>query len=387
MNNKLSFYTIIQGNEPIILLKDPGMIPQMMSHLGYKCFFVSYIKEEKIEKKISNQIHGMELIHLNDDRKGRELSLTSLNILRFIWKNAKKIDVLNLYFLKHSILYACLFKILNPKGILYLKLDLNAYIMESMESQKIEHIRRFAFKSYLKNIPDIVSIESQTGFDYVKNRYGINTPKLIKIPNGIDDLLIKNSGLSINKFQERDNVILTVGRIGSKEKNNEMLLDAIIKIKELKDWTVMFVGPVTPSFSEKVKEVKKQHPELSDKIILKGAIYDRIELFRIYNKSKVFCMTSDYESFGLVYVEALYFGNYILSTKVPALIDFTRKDEEIGKCITDSTCLSKELSSIINEENKIDNSFNKRVNHALDFSWSNLCKQLDIAIQSRLNKK
>lgn len=61
MNNKLSFYTIIQGNEPIILLKDPGMIPQMMSHLGYKCFFVSYIKEEKIEKNIkSNSWNGVD---------------------------------------------------------------------------------------------------------------------------------------------------------------------------------------------------------------------------------------------------------------------------------------------------------------------------------------
>lgn len=79
------------------------------------------------------------------------------------------------------------------------------------------------------------------------------------LPNGIDLNRVRESaGRPV--FEQKENLILTIGRIGTEQKNNELLLKALADIK-LKDWSVQFVGPIEESFKSKI--------DLFLKIILK----------------------------------------------------------------------------------------------------------------------
>lgn len=68
-------------------------------------------------------------------------------------------------------------------------------------------------------------------------------------------------------------------------------------------------------------------------VILLGNIEDKNLLYDDYDRAKVFLLTSRWESFGIVLVEALRFGNYIIATEI--------ENEEQYK---------KEILKIINEE-------------------------------------
>lgn len=98
----------------------------------------------------------------------------------------------------------------------------------------------------------------------------------------------------------KDNIILFVGRL-SKEKGLNYLLD-IWKIIESKynDWKLVIVGD---GDSRKFVESKITKLELK-RCYLEG--FQSSEAY--YNKSKIFCMTSLFEGFGLVLVEAMKFG-------------------------------------------------------------------------------
>lgn len=135
-------------------------------------------------------------------------------------------DVLNLYFLKFSIFYALLYKILNPRGILHLKLDLDVYSNRALERKWYNNFRLLVFQQYLRHIPTFVSAESTESVSYIRDKYKIDYPKLLHIPNWIDNKLIEELGICIRPFQEKENLIISVQRVGSYQKNSEVILDA-----------------------------------------------------------------------------------------------------------------------------------------------------------------
>ena len=124
---------------------------------------------------------------------------------------------------------------------------------------------------------------------------------------------LKTNFPTINSFEEKENIILSVGRIGAVDKNYKMLLDAFIQAN-LSDWKLILVGPIEVAFQEKVNQLFIENPILKTQIKLVGNVEDRISLYNYYNRSKLFCLSSPQESFGISFVEAMYFGNYIIGT-------------------------------------------------------------------------
>lgn len=54
--------------------------------------------------------------------------------------------------------------------------------------------------------------------------------------------------------------MITVGRIGTEQKNNEMLLKVIDKI-DLKDWKIYIIGPYTEQFKRYYDDFIKSNPD------------------------------------------------------------------------------------------------------------------------------
>ena len=372
------FVTIFPICENVHLTKDLGQIPYFLHKLhGYDSTIVCYKNSEHYDN-ITSEVKGLKIDFI--ENTGR-LSFLERGVLKYIYKNAKQIDVLNLYiFSKFTFVYGILYKKLNPKGFLFLKLD--GYNETFAAGNKIAHstnpiknsILKYLEKSFLKKV-DLVTIENQEGEKLVQKMFPSIASKVMYLPVGVNDLFLNEVFTNKQKsFKEKENIILTVGRVGEEIKNQKMILRALTKT-DMKDWKMVFVGPVNDSFKLYFNELCIKFPYLKEKVIFTGNISNRVELYEWYNKSKVFCMTSLKESFCHSISEALYFGNYIIGTEgIMSMKDVT----DTGKYgVTlksdDDTVLAATFQKVIDDDSQLSALYPEIVNFSRKyFVWSTI---------------
>ncbi|MDR3300701.1 MAG: glycosyltransferase family 4 protein [Candidatus Accumulibacter sp.] len=126
--------------------------------------------------------------------------------------------------------------------------------------------------------------------------------------------------------KKKENIILTVGRIGTQQKNNEELLVAFAKIAgRLPDWKIHLAGPVDDRIKPFISDYFAAFPDLKDRVIFLGNIVDKADLYAEYSKSKIFVLTSVFEGAPNVYAEALFHGCAFITSDIDAaddIIDF-----------------------------------------------------------------
>ena len=166
------------------------------------------------------------------------------------------------------------------------------------------------------------------------------------------------------------------GRL-TKQKNPIKFIEIVSKIKE-KNKNVKVVmlgdGELRNSCKEKIRVLN-----LEDNIKLLGFVKNP---YIIMSKSKIFCLTSDWEGYGLVAFEALTLGLPCVVSKVGGLVDIV--DENCGKlCIKekefvdsinniliDTNIYNILKNGAINKSEKLDN-FDQYMNN-LDRIYKNL---------------
>jgi glycosyltransferase involved in cell wall biosynthesis len=193
----------------------------------------------------------------------------------------------------------------------------------------------------------------------------------------VNDYFIKNN-IELLPFDKKQNKILISGRIGAPEKNHEILLNVLPKLN-LKDWKVFFVGPVDKAFQSKINNYYDQFPQLKNKVVFKGEISNRIELYQQYNQSKVMCLTSEKESFGIAMAEALYFGNYLIGTDGMFAFDELSNNEKFGVKLpfNKSDELQHILQQIIDGKIELHKLSQQSTNYAENnFTWSKIVQKL-----------
>jgi glycosyltransferase involved in cell wall biosynthesis len=382
------FVTIFPICENVHLTKDLGQIPYFLHKLhGYDSTIVCY-KISAHYNNINGEVKGLKIDFI--ENTGR-LSFLEKGVLKYIYKNAKQIDVLNLYiFSKFTFVYGILYKKLNPKGFLFLKLD--GYNETFAEGNKIVHstnpikntILKYLEKSFLKKV-DLVTIENQEGEKLVHNMFPSIASKVMYLPVGVNNLFLNETFANKQKsFKEKENIILTVGRVGEEIKNQKMILKALTKT-DMKDWKMVFVGPVNDSFKVYFDELCVKFPHLKEKVILTGNISNRVELYEWYNKSKVFCMTSLKESFCHSISEALYFGNYIIGTEgIMSMKDVT-DNGKYGVTLKsdDDVALASTFQKLINDDSQLSVLYPEIVNFSrMHFVWSNIIGKVNEQINN-----
>jgi GalNAc-alpha-(1->4)-GalNAc-alpha-(1->3)-diNAcBac-PP-undecaprenol alpha-1,4-N-acetyl-D-galactosaminyltransferase len=181
----------------------------------------------------------------------------------------------------------------------------------------------------------------------------------------VDNLYLKEE-IQLRSWEEKEDIIITVGRIGTYQKNTELFLEALKEV-ELNNWKVYILGPFELPFQTYIDTYFKLNPQLRDKVIFTGNIIDRKELFEWYNRAKIFCLTSRFEGFPITFPEALYFGNHIISTPVSSALQITNYSQ-FGKVVKAET---KDFAAAIQEG--IEEGFltSKRYESTLKFSRTN----------------
>lgn len=176
--------------------------------------------------------------------------------------------------------------------------------------------------------------------------------KMINIPNGVDYKYLYEKGMQYD-FDEKENIILSVTRVGSEEKNTEMLIEAFTSIENIENlgWKLKIVGPIEEEFKDYIDNYFENNPTMKDIVEFTGAIQNREELFNEYKKAKIFSLTSNFESFGIAFIEAASFGDVIVSTDVGIAKELTCEGNGVLVDIEDVNALKKELKKYMLNDN------------------------------------
>lgn len=368
MSKKLVF--LFLTIEKDLLGKDVFLVPYYLGqvlNMGVKIIYL----ETDTNKDIPHNYRGVELERIRPGKIHREAAF-----VKYLIRNAKEIDFLMLFHLRYfTAILGILYKILNPKGYTYIKSDGQGFMRKETRNSKslLHKIVIPLYNIFLKSI-DILSVETRTAFNIATREkiYGVDISKKVKMMiNGFDEELLQTFNIIEKKIEEKENLIITVARIGAYEKNNEIILEAA-KLISFKDWKIKLIGPVTDDFREKCQLFFEEFPQLREKLIFTGPIYSKRELWEYYNSAKVFLLTSRFEGFAIVYAEALRFCNYIITTDVGG----ARETLEIGngEIIEQNNPihLAHTIQTIINGKNlKCDINSN-------DISWRNLVDKLNL---------
>ncbi len=309
----MRFVTLFLKTENVHLIKDVGMIPyHLYKDHGLDCTVACY-KNSEDYSYADNEVKGLKLDLVEKSGSG-----IIVDGMKYLVRNARKIDILNIYHLNlSSYFYEIVYRIFNRRGRIYLKLDMNpAGFISCFKKDPVGIIKRATIRR-----ADIVSVETSQMLKKLKRFYG---DKVIFIPNGC------YTGTDTHNTAEKENIILTVGKLGTYEKATEVLLEAYaeyIRRSPGSDWKLRLIGSIDEGFKPYIDEYYRRYPNMKDRVTFTGPINDREELDREYERARVFTLPSLSESFGIVLVEAALKGCYLItSDMVPAGYDISDKN-------------------------------------------------------------
>lgn len=371
------FALLFDDLQSVHLFKDVGQIPfQMQRHFGYDAEIVCRRNEEKY-------------LYLDDALQGLKVVFHDGHPYRHLLKHAREIDVLMLFHISTETIYrGLLYKVLNPSGLLYVKADMSGESIRYSRWGERNFItqtkRMLLFNRFVKRV-DIVSFETERAYRGVSN---LPQEKKLLLPNGFDPDFIDWYGVRRREFTEKENIILLVGRHGDYAKNTELMLDALEVLADIGDWQVWFVGPMSEEFEKRKDRFLDQFPRLADKVKFTGQIDDKRQLFELYSRAKVLCLTSRWEGFPNVAVEGLALG---MIPMMPDSIACTADIIDHGRCgigfrQDSKEGLSASLNGLLAMRDELEFMAQMAQQHFnRSFRWKYILKCLDERIKLQLN--
>lgn len=364
------FVTLFPNLENVHLIKDVGMIPYVMyKDYGYDAYVAGYGGADYSYFK--TDVIGLKWLELK-----RRCNSNLINGILFLIKYARKIDVLNLYHYQvTSFVWTVTYKMLNPKGKVFLKLDINTESGKKMTMKKGSV--KWLLTKYVLGLCKIVSCESVEFQSYTKGLWPI---RLTHLTNGV----LKKD---ICPEQSKEKIIMTVGRLGTKEKATERLIEAFENaIKDISnDWKLYLVGSMTDNFKEYLTEKIQNNEGLKSRTVVAGEINDRKKLAELYRKCVIFSMPSVHEGFSLATIEALAKGCYLLLSDLQSFREISM-NEKYGRLFEkddmDSftnamiqTCQKYEREGSLINYRELQEDMQKYS------SWESICEKLDAEIK------
>lgn len=173
--------------------------------------------------------------------------------------------------------------------------------------------------------------------------------KSVIIPNGIDEYWITNSKKQIKPLRDKIDLLF----IGTIDKNKNLLFNINICKELLKRGYYCNLHIVGDGIEKQkcIQYVKKNN--LHNHIFFYGKILDKSRLKSIMKKCNIFLLNSKFETFGLVYAEALSQGLSLLYTRGQGF-DGQFKEGTVGYSIEYNNiqeCISKILELLEIEQN------------------------------------
>lgn len=333
-----SFYTMMENLSDVHLGKDVGLIPYVLNKEGLtNSYIVAYDKKEVDFPSLKSTVPGLKIVI-----RKKYTGNTILDGCIWLIFNSRKIDILNLYHYKPStFIWIPFYKFFNPKGKVYLKLDIDPTAGMKMKMKKGSF--KWILTKRILGKCTLITCETKIFKEYADKNWPI---KIEYIPNGI---LLRDLKI---KLDYKEKIIMTVGRLGTKQKATEILLEGFQRASSeiSNDWKLILIGSMENDFKEYFKSFLKEHENIASRIIYKGEIKDRQLLNKAYEKCKIFILTSRWEGFPLAGMEAISKGDYLLTTDLYSFKEMNNNGKfgDIFR-INNVTELSEKIIKICND--------------------------------------
>lgn len=296
------FYYEDIGNQH--LYKDVGSIPLAFAKYNNWDATFAYVN---FNGKIQDPNYEKYVTLMPIEKRGSAF----FSISMFLLRNAAHYDVLNFYHLvKKHLLFLIIAKCRNPHIKIYVKTDMSRTSLNHLHKGKIMD---FFIKvlDYFGLLPELCTVETKK---YVKilNQTSLYKNRIQYLPNGF----WSDAEIPIDLADKKENIILTVGRLGTRQKNTELLLDSFaeIPVDERKNWKLLLVGSYTREIFEKAEDMIEKDSSLRGNIVFTGNIENKERLNQYYTRAAVFCLSSRGESFGIALIEAIHHGCFPIVT-------------------------------------------------------------------------
>lgn len=375
-----NFTCIFPSAGNVHLVKDVGMIADTLARdHGWDGRLVCLDRGQELSY-LHDPVDRLKVDFIPDDPGYRMFRDPPRSLEPYLRSHARSIDVLQLlHNTRETRRIAKSFRRLNPKGKIFIKLDadmewLTGEIERSRKSP-IHWIKEHLLADlFLGRVPDLLTAETGVAVQAVGRLYPRSREKISVLPNGIDERWLCANGFAEIHRDRKEDLVLVVGRIGHHQKNHEMLLGAL-RLCSPGNWKIAFIGPVEDGFQAAIEEFFVERPDLRDRVSFVGEVVDRRELFVWYERAKVFCLTSRWESWCFALLDALRFGCHIVSTPVQSLPAIT-EGGRFAEVIETVEELSNRLQSVFEGRTEPLANFAAGMGYAKGFSWSSICETL-----------
>ncbi len=209
----------------------------------------------------------------------------------------------------------------------------------------------------------------------IGDTYKIDENKIKKIIPGVDKkIFIPDSSV------EKENIILSIGRI-QKQKGQIQTLEFLNNFKKIeKDFKCYFIGgPSGKNGNEYLNELKQSveefnlntHVEFLDNL-------PQTEIIDLFKKAKLMIHTSQFETFGLVAIEANAMGVPVLTTNNGSLMEIIENNK--NGYLTDSLLdgnVNNFVNNLFNDDAKYEEIFSSCIEKSKKYDWVKTTNELE----------
>lgn len=221
----------------------------------------------------------------------------------------------------------------------------------------------------IMNSANIVSASSEYEKELIINSYGIDNLKIKYVSPGVNQEMF-----SIDNEIKRENIFLSIGRVQSQKGQMETIkfLNSFRKVEN--DFKCFFIGgPSGSSGEEYFKELTDMinSCNLEDNVEFIGSLSQQ-SICTYLNKAKLLIHTSQFETFGLVALEANAMGVPVLTTNLGSLKEIVehKKNGFIAEDIKNIDSINF-VKQLIQDENFFTDFSKRSIRKASNFSWEN----------------
>ncbi len=361
--------------QPAQLHKDVGQFPlQLARELGWQSELVYWMPTQVPLNEPEGFARWVRRVPVSySPSRARH----TLMFWRYLVEAARRIDVLLVYHLtSESLGNIALYKALNPRGVAVLKLDMDHRGLAAFEQSEVLSKRWALMHLFAKTPADFLIVETVGIYERLRPHVQRMGHRLHVVPVGIDC----SERFDVEQvLREKEDVVLTAGRLGGVQKNNEQLLCAIEQLSPgvLGKWQFWFVGDRAPEFEARVRELRRRRPDLERHLVLREFVSSRAELAEVYRRARVYCLTSRWESFAIVLGEAAFNGCYLVSTDVGAARMLTREGHDGDVLpVEDTAALVRSLEGILTGSTRTEEAARRAHENVRDnFDWPVVARQ------------
>ena len=221
---------------------------------------------------------------------------------------------------------------------------------------------------------NIITASSKYESNLITNSYDIDEKSIIQITPGIDKKIF-----TYDSNLERENILLSVGRIQEQKRQMEVLkfIDNFRKIDT--NFLCYFVGgPSGKSGDDYLIELKNTVKELNlDSNVEFLGNLTQTEIKILLNRSKLLIHTSQYETFGLVAIEANAMGVPVLTTNRGSLMEIIEHNNNgyISENLIDGR-VNNFVKNLLTDDKKFKGMSKYCLEKSKKYDWVNTSEQL-----------